>query len=642
MGRMFTKLHIFRRLTALLCVLLLLCAWLPAISVSADAPLTWYVYNGLLVIDGEGAIPNYTSQKKAPWYAQRDSILHVSIGDGITSVGSMAFYECTAMTSVTLPATVTRIGDMAFAGCESLTTLRMPKVKTIGRAAFSRCFHLRDVILPDTLTTIGAEAFYRCESLTYLQIPSSVTSLGGEAFAYCSSLLQVRVDAPLTALPEWCFYGCERLVSISLASTVKTVGESAFTRCDNLDVVYYNGKDADRESLVESIAGGLPGFTTAQIASTNQVPTSTEDKITVSDGDDHYKEITTTVSQNGDTLVRVDQTVTHPTGGAGGAETFQSTIHATIQSENGWNVLLDEIRNQSNEKISFEISHGEQGPVRAEVVLYENLPLSGEWLKDLSGRDAIVTILNPDGSRFSVNGEHISGYEFEESYNLGYTLLPYKDVSDDHRQVVSSAVCYWLYFKSDFAFPVTVEVFLDPYAATQYATLYECIPDNSLVKLNSAMIDEEGFVGFPVAVINKATRYLLAMNVATVHREEVIVPDSMVNVNNPLKDVVPLSERYAMSEPRGFMGMTMQEFTSMIITIVSVFVGVILVVVLALIIIGKRRAKMARIRAEVMGSDALEEYDAKNTVKKRAKFSFKKAKKDENATDAATEETTEE
>ena len=338
--------------------------------------------------------------------------------------------------------------------------------------------------------------------------------------------------------------------------------------------------------------------------------------------------------------MRVDQTLTYPTGGTGGAESFQSTIHATIQSEKGWDVLMEEIREQSNEKTSFEISHSEQGPLRAEVVLYEDLPLSGEWLKDLVGRDAIVTILTPDGSRFSINGNHIGGYEFEESYNLGYTLLPYKDVSDAHRNVVSSAVCYWLYFKSDIAFPVTVEVFLDPYAATQYATLYECVPDNSLVKLNSAMIDREGYVGFPVQVINKSTRYLLAMNVATVHRDEVWVPDSMVGEDNPVKDVVPLSERYAMSEPRGLMGMTMKEFTNMIITIVGVFLGVVLVIVLTLIIIGKRRAKMARIRAEVMGTDALEEYGTEEPSKKRKKFSFKKASADEKKEDDENREVT--
>ena len=53
------------------------------------------------------------------------------------------------------------------------------------------------------------------------------------------------------------------------------------TEKKNKNKNHSDGKNADRESLVESIAGGLPGFTTAQIAPTNKVPTSTEDKITV-------------------------------------------------------------------------------------------------------------------------------------------------------------------------------------------------------------------------------------------------------------------------------------------------------------------------------------------------------------------------
>lgn len=639
MRRLIAKLHIFHRLMALVCALLLLCACIPMPTVTAASDMTWYVYNGLLMIEGDGVIPNYTETSPAPWYDQRDSILHVSIADSITAVGDMAFYECTAMRSVTLPSSITRIGDMAFAGCETLTTVRMPKVKTIGRAAFSRCFDLQDVILPGTLTTIGEEAFYRCESLTYLHIPSSVTSLGGEAFAYCSSLLQVRMDAPLTVLPEWCFYDCAQLVSISLPASVTTVGEAAFTRCDSLDVVYYTGDDTKRESLVESIASGLPGFTTAQISDSSNVPTATENKTTISDGGDTYQEVVTTVTQKGDTLLRVEQAETYPSGGTGGAQKFDITINATISDKNGWDVVMEEIRNQSNHKISFEISHGEQGPIRTEVILNKDLKVSGSWLEDLVGRDAIVTVVTPNGSRFSFNGNHIGGYEFEESYDLSYTLQPCLNLSEKHRQVVGSAVCYWLQFHSAFAFPVTVEVFLDPYAATQYATLYERIPDGDLVKLNSAMIDEKGFVGFPVAVINQTTRYLLAMNVATVHRDEVLVPDTMVEDANGLQDVVPLSERYAISEPRGFMGMTMKEFTLFIVKIVAVFVGVVLVLVLFFIIRSKRKAKMARIRAEVMGTDAGEEYDSEDSASKRKKFSFKKiSANDENADDRGSQE----
>ena len=350
MRRLMAKLHMIRRLTATLCALLLLCVCIPMPSVSAASDITWYVYNGLLVIEGKGAMPDYTERSPTPWYEQRDSILRISVDEDITAIGAMAFYDCPALVSINLPSAVTRIGDMAFAGCESLTTVRMPKVKTIGRAAFSRCFALRDVILPTTLTTIGEEAFYRCDSLTYLHIPSSVTSLGGEAFAYCSSLLQVRIDAALTTVPEWCFYGCEQLISISLPPTVTTAGDSAFTRCDRLDVVYYTGDDTKREALVESIAAGLPGFTASQIANTNQVPTSTENKTTVSNGDGTYKDITTTVTQKGDTLLHVDQTETRSDDGS--PQRFDITINATINNKSGLDAVMEEIRTQGNHKTS--------------------------------------------------------------------------------------------------------------------------------------------------------------------------------------------------------------------------------------------------------------------------------------------------
>jgi hypothetical protein len=41
----------------------------------------------------------------------------------VTSIGSNAFYGCTSLTSVTIPAGVTYIGDYAFYGCTSLVSV---------------------------------------------------------------------------------------------------------------------------------------------------------------------------------------------------------------------------------------------------------------------------------------------------------------------------------------------------------------------------------------------------------------------------------------------------------------------------------------------------------------------------------------
>ena len=92
-------------------------------------------------------------------------------GKPVTEIGYGAFWDCTSLTSVTIPSSVTSIGGGAFSGCGSLTS----------------------VTISEGVTSIGWYAFSGCRSLTSVTIPSSVTFIDDEAFADCRSLTSVRV-----------------------------------------------------------------------------------------------------------------------------------------------------------------------------------------------------------------------------------------------------------------------------------------------------------------------------------------------------------------------------------------------------------------------------------------------------------------
>ena len=145
-----------------LTLLSFLLALLPIVA-SADASgtcgdnLTWtYVESThTLTISGHGDMKSYSSSSDRPWYNFCSSIEKVIIENGVTSIGSKAFYNCSGLTSVTIPNGVTSIGSEAFYYCSGLTS----------------------VPIPNSVTSIDSRAFQNCTGLTSVTIPNSVTIL---------------------------------------------------------------------------------------------------------------------------------------------------------------------------------------------------------------------------------------------------------------------------------------------------------------------------------------------------------------------------------------------------------------------------------------------------------------------------------
>ena len=168
----------------------------------------------------------YTATAKVePYFTSAFNVFIVSnewdeaTGEGIitfdgelTTIGGYAFYDCTSLTSVTIPDSVTTIGDYAFSDCDSLTSVTIgDSVTSIGNSAFSYCSSLTSITIPDSVTTIGERAFFWCSRLTNVTIPDSVTTIGDEAFEGCSSLTSVAIPDSVTTIGEGVFGGCSNL-----------------------------------------------------------------------------------------------------------------------------------------------------------------------------------------------------------------------------------------------------------------------------------------------------------------------------------------------------------------------------------------------------------------------------------------------
>lgn len=120
-------------------------------------------------------------------------------GKPVTVIDPVAFYNNSAVTSVTIPDSVTAIPDYAFEYCSQLTNISIPNSVTfIGFSAFNSCTSLKSITLPSSLSTIQSYAFYNCGNLKTIRIPVSVTSIGNYAFDGCPSSMTVTYPGSKT------------------------------------------------------------------------------------------------------------------------------------------------------------------------------------------------------------------------------------------------------------------------------------------------------------------------------------------------------------------------------------------------------------------------------------------------------------
>ena len=280
--------------------------WLSAVSTrvlaydiaaeNSDGVTIYYTYSSdgmeLVVTNGDG---KYSGNIVIP-----EEITYMNRTRKVTTIGQKAFYECTGLTSITIPESVTRIENRAFQGCSGLTSVSIPKSITSfasGSYAFADCtsltsavisegvtdmaFHmfnnctkLSSVTIPQSMVKINAGAFYGCTSLTSITIPGYVAQIGVQAFCGCNTLREVNIfdlsawcriifdsadanplsyahhlylngkeitqlDLPddITAIGDYLFYSCKALTSILIPDGVTSIGNCAFYGCSGLTSV---------------------------------------------------------------------------------------------------------------------------------------------------------------------------------------------------------------------------------------------------------------------------------------------------------------------------------------------------------------------------------------------------------------------
>lgn len=529
--------------------------------------VSWNFSNGILKIEGNGKMNDYNDPSSVPWYSFKEQIVNVIIENDVDNIGNIAFYDCNNLGSVVIGNGVTTIGTSAFLECEKLTNVRLgSNVKRINQAAFKMCTSLQSIILSQGLEFIGHEAFFLCQSLKSITIPSSVTHLGESVFAYCSNLLQVNFNAKLDKLPDWTFYDCESLANITLPETITEVGQDAFEGCDRLDIVdgTINNNQTD-EHLDEQ--------TNNETNIDSNEKTNNDTTILLPGKPNNIQQ---DVIENEDVVINGSITDTN------------ITIDATVSDKEGWQQIIDKVTDFQVVQDTMEY----ETPIDVNVLVYNDLKVSGDLLESLAGSNTILVIRNGN-IEIQINCKDLVIGKKYKDFKLDYTLEKVTNYTKAITKAIGDADAYYLKIKANIDFNVTLKILLGAEHDLSIAALYEKDGGDWEV-LQSVTTDSLGYASFYLGSFDSFTKYLIGINVEGI--DSGIIPDDLYDNYEGLMDAY--GNRYVITGRTSKWGITAGQLTIILIVFMVVITASIGGV---MYMIHKRKQAKEKIRKEVMG-----------------------------------------
>ncbi|MBQ8214236.1 MAG: leucine-rich repeat domain-containing protein [Clostridia bacterium] len=197
------------------------------------------------------------------------------------AIGEYAFYDCTALTDLTIGKQVSYINNYAFSNCRMLTNIQYnaenagfqdnisgiftsePHAKhcifenagqggngiqlTVGAnvTRFPGVLFFADHYTLPKLTSvvfeegsvcskIGMYAFYGCIDLTSIKLPNSLKHIGEFAFAR-TGLTEVTLHDGIETLGRGAFKNCQKLQSVTVGNGVERISQELFSGCRALE-----------------------------------------------------------------------------------------------------------------------------------------------------------------------------------------------------------------------------------------------------------------------------------------------------------------------------------------------------------------------------------------------------------------------
>lgn len=176
-------------------------------------------------------------------------------GRQVTSIGSGCFKSC-CLTGIEIHDGITSIGSSAFSDCSYLTEIKIPdSVSRLESYLFNSCVRLTSVSIPNTIEYVDAYAFYGCSALPYNAYDNAYY-LGNEENPYLvlikaknTNITSCEINDGSRTLSQYSFKDCSLLNEISVPSNVVYINEDSFAGCSSLSAINVEEENTNYTSI---------------------------------------------------------------------------------------------------------------------------------------------------------------------------------------------------------------------------------------------------------------------------------------------------------------------------------------------------------------------------------------------------------
>ncbi len=110
------------------------------------------------------------------------------------------------------------------------------------------CTALTDVVIPSSVTYLQYSCFLGCTSLKSIDLPDSIDTIKASSFAE-TGLESIKIPSAVESVDTYVFRDCKALKTVSIPGKVTEISYYAFDGCKAIKDVYYDGTEAQWNSI---------------------------------------------------------------------------------------------------------------------------------------------------------------------------------------------------------------------------------------------------------------------------------------------------------------------------------------------------------------------------------------------------------